>query len=158
TQTVMLSSGFQMVGYMGLTTNSPRIPVFENPADPGAAIADSVSRTAQLFAGNTLMGVQPGIVVNTGRPVSMGGTSYNFVCGVGGRFDTSVIWAGPDGKALANGLFRWDFSKPVRFSQVTDGLSNTLIVGPRPFAGGSPPGTGYFGFWNSGWGLLNVLG
>src|SRR5262249_17841977 len=139
-----------------LVANSPRVPVLENPADPGVPTADSVLRTVELAYGTTFAygaGAQQATVLNTGLPATMGGTSYNFVAGVGGNgFSAISSYAGNrnGGWNQSNGAFRGDL-RPVRFSQVSDGLSNTVMVGPRPFSGnqvaGAPPGTGYYGFW-----------
>src|SRR5262249_18446236 len=128
--------------------------VFENPADPGVATADSVLRTTWLMTGVNVSGAIPATVVNSGLPAAMGGTSYNFVTGVGGTGMVSGITVGTPpnevgtkgGGQAFRGAFRGD-NKAVRFSQITDGLSNSLFLGPRPFSGGTPPGTGYYGFW-----------
>ena len=61
------------------------------------------------------------------------------------------------GSALNNGAFRSgpSTSTPgiaVRFAQITDGLSNTLFVGPRPFipAGTTLSLTASVGWWSPG--------
>src|SRR5205085_467323 len=73
---------------------------------------------------------------------AMGGTSYNFVMGTGSipPYNTT------DNPWPSNGAFRYN-NKPVRFAQITDGLSNTLFVGPRPFGGGNPLGSSIIGYW-----------
>src|SRR5262249_26454611 len=108
-------------GPKSLQWNSPRVLTFENPADPLVATADSWSTPVlvQLNVQSTI--VQPG-----GGAATWGGLSYCWVWGSG----TSP----GGGTNPTNGLINLKAGlKPIRLSQITDGLSNTLFMGPRPF-------------------------
>src|SRR5262249_43099908 len=101
---------------------------------------------------------QPG-----GQPIraTMGGTSYCFVMGRGDNLPSSFggIPEGIGTYASTGAFARWPYGdEPIRFSQITDGLSNTLFIGPRPFGSG-PIGDPYgniftstvywgYGYWN----------
>ncbi len=88
-----------------------------------------------------------------GKPLTIGLTAYLGVSGLKGDLvpSTDAI------KLNKNGMFfhcnKLYGLKPVRFSEVTDGLSNTFMVGERP-----PSQDLIFGWWFAGAGYDNTYG
>jgi len=120
-----------IIGYRSLLYSSSRVLTYENPADSLVSMADSaigINDPLNLGASANATIVLPsgGFMKGTA-----GGTSYAVVAGSDQGTGTSNL-----AQTLNNGIFRFD-KRPVKFSQVTDGLSNTLCVGPHPFTGDS---------------------
>src|SRR5260221_5684138 len=69
----------------------------------------------------------------------------SFVSGETGMGLTSYLGVQGTNQVRKNGVLFVD--SKIRFADVTDGLSNTLLVGERP-----PSGNEFWGYWYAGWG------